>query len=154
MIKEVSVVRDIAAPPATIWAMVTNLSRMGEWSPENRGGEWVKGATGPAVGARFKGRNENGKKSWSTSVLVNACDEPTKFSFGLMVFGKNWCDWVYELEPTPTGTRVTHRWIDHRSSLSSTLGKVVSGVADRASHNRANMEVTIDKLAEAAVRHK
>jgi hypothetical protein len=67
-----------------------------------------------------------------------------------MVFGKNWCDWVYELEPTSTGTRVTHSWIDHRSSFSDRLGKLVSGVADRAAHNRKNMEVTLDNLAKAA----
>ena len=75
---------------------------MGEWSPENQGGEWVKGATGPAVGAKFKGRNSNGKRSWSTIVEVNHVDAPRKFSFGLMVFGKNWGDWVYEIEPPPT----------------------------------------------------
>lgn len=146
----VSVQREIAASPATVWAMVTDLPRMGEWSPENQGGQWVGGASQAAVGAKFKGRNNNGRRSWSTSVQVNACEEQRKFSFGLMVFGKNWCDWVYELEPTPTGTRVTHSWIDHRSSLSNRLGKVVSGVADRASHNRKNMEVTLDNLAKAA----
>jgi hypothetical protein len=67
-----------------------------------------------------------------------------------MVGGKNWCDWVYDIEPTPTGTRVTHSWVDHRSKLSQTLGKWISGVADRASHNKANMEATLDNLARAA----
>ena len=130
--------------------MVTDLSRMGEWSPENQGGEWVKGAQGPSVGAEFKGHNKNGKRSWSTSVKVNAFDAPRRFSFGLMVFGKNWCDWVYEIEPIATGSRVTHSWIDYRSKFSQTLGTWVSGVADRASHNRANMEVTLTNLAKAA----
>lgn len=146
----VSVRRDIAATPETLWSMITDLPRMGEWSPENRGGTWAKGANGPAVGAVFKGKNKNGKKSWSTSVKVNACDEPRRFSFGLMVFGSNWCDWVYEIEPIPTGARVTHSWVDHRSGFSARLGKWVSGVADRASHNKANMEVTLENLAKAA----
>ena len=123
---------------------------MGEWSPENTGGIWVKGATGPALGARFKGRNSNGKKSWSTSVEVNAFDAPVKFSFGLMVMGKNWCDWVYEIVETPVGCRVTHSWVDHRGSFASGLGKLISGVADRAAHNRANMDITLQNLATAA----
>ena len=149
MSKTVSVSCEVAASPEVVWAMVTDLPRMGEWSPENQGGEWGKGATGPAVGARIKGRNKNAKKSWSTSVVVNACEEPTKFSFGLMVFGKNWCDWVYEIQPTPQGSLVTHSWVDHRSAFASKLGKVVSGVEDRAAHNKGNMEATLQKLAAA-----
>jgi uncharacterized protein YndB with AHSA1/START domain len=151
MTQPVSVTRDIAASPEKVWALVTDLPRMGEWSPENQGGSWSKGATGPAVGASFKGRNKNGKKSWGTTVTVNVCDEPSKFSFALMALGKNWCDWVYEIEATPTGCRVTHSWIDHRSTFADKLGKVVSGVSNRASHNRANMEITLEKLAQAAV---
>lgn len=146
----VSVSRDIAAPIEKVFRMVTDLPRMGEWSPENQGGTWAKGADGPAVGAVFKGRNSNGKRSWSTSVKVNDYQENRRFSFGLMVFGTNWCDWVYEVEPTATGCRVTHSWVDHRSGFSSTVGKWISGVADRAAHNRKNMEATLDKLATAA----
>jgi hypothetical protein len=150
MSSTVSVVTEVSAPVDVVWAMVTDLPRMGEWSPENQGGEWVKGATGPAVGARFKGHNKSGKRSWSTSVEVNACDAPRTFSFGLMVGGKNWCDWVYELEPTASGTRVTHSWVDHRSKFANKLGKWISGVADRGIHNKANMEVTLNNLAAAA----
>lgn len=147
--KSVSVARDVAASPEKVWSLVTDLPRMGEWSPENQGGEWIKGATGAAVGARFKGRNSNGKKSWSTVVKVNACDAPRKFAFGLMVFGKNWCDWVYEIEPIASGSRVTHSWIDHRGRVGAFLGKLVSGVADRSEHNLRNMEGTLDTLAKA-----
>jgi len=150
MTTPVSVSVEIKAPVEKVWAMITDLPRMGEWSPENQGGQWVGGASQAAVGAKFKGRNNNGKRSWSTSVLVNACEEQKKFSFGLMVFGKNWCDWVYDIESIPTGARVTHSWVDHRSKIASTLGKWVSGVADRAAHNKANMEVTMDNLAKAA----
>ena len=149
MSEPVSVVRDLAASPDKVWSYVTDLPRMGEWSPENQGGEWVKGATGPAIGAIFKGKNSNGKRSWSTQVKVIECDQPRRFAFALMVGGRSWCDWAYEIEPTASGSRVTHSWIDHRSRLGSWLGKVLSGVADRASHNRRNMEVTLDNLTEA-----
>lgn len=60
--------RDIAAPAEKLWSLVSDLPRMGEWSPENAGGKWVKGATGPALGARFKGNNKNGVRRWSTTV--------------------------------------------------------------------------------------
>ena len=146
----VSVTRDISASPERVWGLIVDLPRMGEWSPENTGGAWAKGTTGPALGATFKGRNKNGKKSWSTKVQINAFDAPKKLSFGLMVSGKNWCDWVYEIEPTAAGCRVTHSWVDHRGSIASGLGKVISGVGDRSVHNRANMEITLENLAKAA----
>jgi len=145
----VSVSRDVASTPEAMWRLVTDLPRMGEWSPENRGGEWIN-AKGPAVGVRFKGRNKNGKRSWSTTVEVIRCDEPRVFAFSLLVGKSKWCDWVYEIEPIPTGVRVTHSWIDHRSAFTSWLGGVVSGVKDRASHNAANMEKTLDALIRAA----
>lgn len=146
----VSVTQDISAPAELVWALVTDLPRMGEWSPENLGGEWVKGATVAAVGARFKGRNKNGSKAWSTSVKVNEVDAPNKFSFALMALGKNWCDWVYEITPSGAGCTVTHSWIDHRSTFANRLGKLVSGVADRSEHNRRNMEATLKNLKAAA----
>ena len=110
----------------------------------------MKGATGAAVGARFKGRNKNGSKAWSSSVKINVVQAPQKFSFALMALGKNWCDWEYEITPTATGCSVTHRWVDHRSKVANYLGKLVSGVSDRAEHNRRNMEATLKNLKAAA----
>ena len=81
MSDQVVVTKDIAAPAATVWALVSDLPRMGEWSPENRGGQWVKGATGPVPGARFKGENRNGDKSWSTDAKVVDAEPGRRFSF-------------------------------------------------------------------------
>ena len=53
---EVSV--DIAAPPERVYELVSDIRRMGEWSPECKRCSWARGATGPAVGARFKARNQ------------------------------------------------------------------------------------------------
>jgi len=143
----VVVTREVAAPPERIWAMVSDLPRMGEWSPENQGGEWLNGATGPAVGVRFKGRNQNGTRSWKTVVEVVEFEPGRKIAFALMVGPSRWCDWVYEIESTGTGTRITHSWIDRRSGLATWLGGIVSGVKDRAAHNRKNMDGTLDAIA-------
>ena len=145
----VVVSREISASADAVWPLVSDLTRMGEWSPENQGGEWIKGATGPAVGALFKGRNSNGKRSWSTTVKVIEFDPPKRMAFALMVGRSAWWDWVWEVAPSANGCTVTHSWIDRRSKLANWLGGKVSGVTDRAAHNRANMERTIDALAEA-----
>lgn len=143
----VVVTRVVSASPAEVWSKVSDLTRMGEWSPENRGGEWIGGATGPAVGAKFKGKNVNGKRSWSTVVVVTDYVPPRRIVFALEVGPWTWCDWIYEVEPEGNGTRVTHSWVDRRNGFAKWLGGLVSGVKDRASHNRGNMERTLEALA-------
>ncbi len=49
---------EIAASPEVVWELLSDITRMAEWSPECRQCEWSGGATGPVVGARFKSRNK------------------------------------------------------------------------------------------------
>lgn len=150
MADSVSVSRDINAPAERVWALISDLPRMGEWSEENTGGTWAKGATGPAVGARFVGTNTHGHKRWKTSVTVTVCDVPTAFAFEVKAAGVKVARWSYAIESTPTGCRVTETWDDQRGAVAKALGKPVSGVEDRASHNRAGMETTLANLGTAA----
>jgi uncharacterized protein YndB with AHSA1/START domain len=147
---EVSVSREIAAPADTVWAMVSDVTRMGEWSPETEGATWIKGATGPRPGAKFKGTNRNGKKKWDTVAEVVEVEPGRRFSFTVSAVGLRIADWAYEFEPTASGCRVTETWTDRRGRIASVLGKPVSGVEDRAAHNRAGMEQTLDRLKAAA----
>ncbi len=145
----VSVSRTISAPAAKAWALVTDLPRMGEWSPENRGGKWIK-ASGPGLGVAFKGLNKNGKRSWSTKVVLTEWEPERRFAFDLVVFGHVMCTWGYEVEDRGSSCEVRHFWTDKRNAFDRKLGRVVSGVADRASYNRKNMEVTLENLAKSA----
>jgi len=147
---QVSVSREIAAPAERVWALVSALDRMGEWSPENDGGRWIGGSTGPEVGSVFVGRNHNGWRRWLTWVTVIESDRPRRFAFRLRIGPLGGCDWVYDIQPVDGGCRVTESWVDHRTRFLKKVGWVASGVADRAAHNRATMEVTLDRLAEAA----
>jgi uncharacterized protein YndB with AHSA1/START domain len=147
---EVSVSRDIAAPADTVWAMVSDVTRMGEWSPENEGAMWLKGATGPSPGAKFKGTNRNGRKKWDTVAEVVEVEPGRRFSFAVSAVGLRVADWTYDFEPTAGGCRVTETWTDRRGRIATMLGKPVSGVEDRAAHNRAGMEQTLDRLKAAA----
>ena len=66
---DVEVTRIFAAKPEAVWSLVSDPTRMGEWSPENTGAEWIKGADGPAVGAKFRGSNARGRMKWKTTYL-------------------------------------------------------------------------------------
>jgi len=48
----------VRASAEMVYDRISDVTRMGEWSPENQGGEWLDGATGAAVGARFRSRNK------------------------------------------------------------------------------------------------
>ncbi len=146
----VSVDRTIAAPADAVWALIADLPRMGEWSPENTGGRWLAPADGPAVGARFKGTNARGKRRWSTQVVVTDCRPGCSFGFDVKAGGMRVGHWGYEVESTDGGCRVTETFHDTRGRTITFLGTVVSGVSDRATHNRAGMEATLTNLAAAA----
>jgi len=152
MTTSVSVSREIAAPADQVWALLSDLPRMGEWSPENTGGSWVKGATGPAVGARFKGGNSNGKKSWTTDARITVCEPGRAFGFDVSAVGLPVSAWSYTLEPTTdaTGCTVTETWTDRRGAIARFFSKSASGVEDRAAFTRESIETTLTNLAAAA----
>ena len=66
MIPDIEVSRDIAASPAAVFAALTDITRMGEWSPENYRSEWNEGYDHAEVGAEHTGHNRNGDKEWTT----------------------------------------------------------------------------------------
>ena len=73
-----SVTVTIAAPPEQVWDLVTDVTRIGEFSPETFEGKWTRGSTGPEVGAHFAGhvkRNGVGPTYWSPC-KVTVCDPP------------------------------------------------------------------------------
>ena len=150
MTDTVQVDRTIAAPPEKVWSLISDVTRMGEWSPETTSCEWVGGATGPAVGAKFKGRNTVGNKSWTTTCVVTDSTPGQAFGFLVKVGPLDIARWLFLVEPADGGCRVEERWTDRRSGLGKVLGRLATGVADRAEHNRETMETTLERLAAAA----
>ena len=146
----VSVSRTIPSTPEHLYALIADLPRMGEWSPENRGGEWVKGAPG-AVGSVFKGSNGAGRRKWTTLAKVAIAEPSREFAFDVSAMGLAVARWGYRFEAVDGGTQVTEYWDDHRSRVIAKLTGLAVGVPDRATHNRAGMEQTLERL-EAAVR--
>lgn len=145
---------DLAADPMAVWSIVTDLPNMGELSPENVGGVWLDGATGPSVGARFRGTNRNGRRKWWTRVLVVECEPPRWFRFDVRSsFGMLVSRWAYELTPTATGCRLTEHWyrVGNRF-VQRYLGPIVTGQADRPGFNAHSIEHTLAAVARRVER--
>jgi hypothetical protein len=107
------------APAPKIWAVLADVTRIGEFSPETFEAQWLDGATGPSLGARFRGhvkRNGRGPVYW-TSCTVIACEAGREFAFAIGAPGKRPLNtWRYQLQPEPSGTSVTESF-----QLSATL---------------------------------
>jgi hypothetical protein len=147
----VEVSAKIAATPEVLYALVADLPRMGEWSPECAGGEWLGGATGPRPGARFKGRNENRRKRWQTVCTVVVADPGRELSWEARAFGRPVALWRYRFAPDGDGgTLVTESTEDRRGIVFRAFGSTASGVSDRRTHNAETMRVTLERLRAAA----
>lgn len=96
---------EVAAAPEHVWATVSDVTRMSEWSPECRR-IVVLGSPRSGLGARLLGINRRGWAVWPTTSTV------VRFEPGRAVAWKtreSGATWTYELEPTAGGTRLTGR---------------------------------------------
>ncbi|HJM28256.1 MAG: SRPBCC family protein [Acidimicrobiales bacterium] len=148
MEKIVTVAREIAASPNEVWDLIIDLPNMGRWSPENNGGKWIKGSTGPELGAKFSGENSWEGKSWKAPVTITEFDAPRRFAFEMRVRPIGGADWSFDIEPTPEGCKVTQTWVDQRTKIMKVVGGKISGVPDRALHTGMSMETTLENLAK------
>lgn len=149
MAGQASVSRDIKAPPERVWAAITDITRMGEWSPECHTCEWAEGSSSPEVGARFIGQNRNGEKEWTTEAEITESVPGRTFAFDGVFGDLRFSHWRYDIEPTAHGCRVTESWEDGRPDEILEATSKISGVTDRVTHNTAGMEQTLERLAAA-----
>ncbi|WP_121254026.1 SRPBCC family protein [Nocardioides ferulae] len=116
---------EIDAPPAAVWALVTDVRRMSEWSPQVVR-SFVLG--GPVrQGTTFVNLNRRGPLFWPTRAKVVRFTPHQDFAFRV---AENWTVWSFQLEPTASGgTRVVQRRETPRgiSGVSKGLTKVAFG---------------------------
>ena len=98
---------EIHAEPMAIYELISDIMRMGEWSPECYRCEWLHGATTAVEGALFRGHNRLGNVRWHTDAIVTVADPGREFSFTtLHESGREETLWRYELRPVGAGTEV------------------------------------------------
>ena len=138
------------APPDRIYEIVTDIAQMGRLSPECTGGKWLDGATGPAVGARFKGSNKRGFARWSTTNEVVEADPGKVFSFETQ---QSAARWTYRLEPDGTGTQVTEtrELFKERPKVAVVFTKLLlGGEHGHDEELRAGMQQTLERVKQIA----
>jgi len=97
----------VAASPEAVYDLVADVTRMGEWSPVSRGGEYADGDPG-----HFTGHNKNGDLEWSTQCRVDVAERGKEFTFVNTGFAGDidLVRWSYTFAPAGDGCTVTERW--------------------------------------------
>jgi hypothetical protein len=96
----------IARSPEAVYDLLSDITRMGEWSPVCKACWWDDGASAK-VGAWFTGRNELPERTWETHCEVVAADPGKEFAW---IVNGTWTRWGYTFEPADAATRVTESW--------------------------------------------
>lgn len=146
----------IDADAATVYALVSDVTAYGRFSPENRTARWLGGASGPVVGAEFRSWNRRGLFRWFTHCTVETVDHGREFAFRVT------------FPPPMPATRWTYRLDaidDHRTRLQESwelakpLGparrammRLFLGVRDRPSSLTAGAAETLTRIRQACER--
>ncbi|MET8982244.1 SRPBCC family protein [Streptomyces sp. NPDC004539] len=120
----------VAATPEEVYAVVSDLPRSAEWSPECRGGEWISGAPG-AVGSVFRGENLRSEDvvawaplvrgTWYTEARVTAAEPGRTFRWMMLSHANEDQEsvWGFDVEPADGGSRLVHHF---------RMGKATAGI--------------------------
>lgn len=142
----------IAASPEAVYHLVSDLPRMGEWSPECYRCQWTGDMQVATAGARFKGWNKRGFRRWTTHGTIVAAEPGTELSFDVHSVGNLPVSrWTYRITPEAEGgCTVTEVWEDRRNGVMKVLGQLATGVSDRKEHNKAGMRATLERVKAEA----
>ena len=149
MTDRIEITRDIAAAPEAVYAAISDITRMGEWSEECVHCEWHEGVQGPEVGATFDGHNRVGDKEWTTQATVVRAEPGREFVFECSMFDFHFSTWGYRIEEIEGGSRVTEWTEDLRPESALEYSRQTSGIDDRGARNQQTMSTTLDRLAAA-----
>ena len=147
----------VDAPASFVWKLVSDVDLPGRFSDEFQGADWLDGVTGPAVGARFRGRNHHPAiGDWETTSFITELEEERLFGWAVNDVEQSGSRWRFELEPDGDGTLLRQR---------ATLGPGPSGISveielspddeeeiieRRLQEHRVNMQRTVEGIKALA----
>ncbi|BBX72605.1 SRPBCC family protein [Mycobacterium shinjukuense] len=140
---------DIAAPPDVVYDLITDVTRMGEWSPECYRCEWLDGATAAVPGARFRGYNRLGRLRWARTVVIDTAERGRVFAFTTVNdrAGREETRWRYTMEPSPAGTLLTESF---EFLWCSVPNRLAEALIPRGRQVNRGIEETLRRIKQAA----
>ncbi|MCD9623905.1 SRPBCC family protein [Rhabdothermincola salaria] len=158
---EISVDVTVLTEPAPLWALVTDIELPARFSGELQGAHWLDDVDGPALGARFVGRNRRlfGTEpvEWETTSTVTALEPQRRFEWSVGDVDQPIARWRFDLEPRGAGATQLTMWAKVGTATSGLTMAVEARpdreegiVAARLEEWRANMAATLDGIKALA----
>ncbi len=144
---------EINASPEAVYALVSDMERHGDWSTENCGGYWRKGADGVPgtgkVGDQFVGVNRKGDQEWKAPVEIVEADAPRTWAFVTGGVAMNIALWKYIVEPSGEGSRLTE-YYELRTLPPTMVDGGQAAIDERIATNTESMRATLAGIKAAA----
>jgi len=148
----VVVSEQIRASPDLVWRLVGDPVEMGGLTAECIEMQWMGGASGPAIGARFRGRNRSGWRRWTTTCAIVRYEPGSEVAWDVTFGPLPVAQWSYLVEPGvgTVATIIHERFDDHRGWALRAAGPLVRGTRDAEGRNRSNMVATLRRIKARA----
>jgi len=147
----------VAAAPEVVWDLVTDITLPTRFSPELRAAEWLDGATGVAVGNRFRGHNKHeALGEWATTSHVVECEPERVFAWAVEDPDHPTAIWRFRLAPKDGGTELW-QWMQmgparsgQSLAIDRTPEKEQKIVFVRMREFERNMTITLEQIKQLA----
>jgi hypothetical protein len=143
----------IDAPAEAVYALVADVTRTPEFSPEIVSCVWLDGATHAAVGARFEATNRVGQqRPWKNRPVVTVANPGREFAFARTEKMAGTVLWRYRFEDADGGTQVTESYEVTRpiTRLGWLIIERLYGCRDRRTDLHTGMQQTLASLRDTA----
>jgi hypothetical protein len=155
----VEVFVDIAATPAAVWNLVSDIGLSSRFSSEVSGADWVGGHDGPALGAHFVGHSAHDAiGEWTTTCIVTAFEHERLFEWSVIGRDDDVSSmWRYTIDDLGDGTVRLHSWFQMgpgRGGLNYAIDAMPDKeeriIARRLGEHELNMQRVVDGVKELA----
>lgn len=146
-----TVERYIEASPEVLYDLISDVTRTPERTPDVVRCEWLDGATGPAVGARFKSTNHQGRgPDWSNKPVVTVADPGKEFSFTRTEPFAGTILWRHQFVAEGTGTRMIESYevVKPIRLAGWFIMGTIYGLKDRRGDLHRSMVDSLERVAE------
>lgn len=146
---------EISAPRSIVWALITDPTKVGMFSPECSGGSWDDASGG--LGSRFTCRNGWGGREWTTTSTVTQWEPDRVFAWVVGDADIPSAIWRYQLHPTKAGGTRLVESMEFGMGASGTTARIAEVpdkeeqvIAARTAEHQRNIETTLAAIQRAA----